>query len=168
MWELDHKVWCWRIDAFQLWCWRRLLKVPWTARRSNQLILREINPEYSLEGLMLKVKHQYFGHLICTTTHWKSPWSWERSMAEGEEGFRRWDGWMASPMQCTWTWVNSGRWWGTGRPGMLQSMGSQRVRHDWVTEQQNISLFHCPIRLCISPSCSCSYYYFFNCLVFIS
>ena len=62
-----------RIDAFKLWCWRRLLKVPWTARRSNQSILREINPEYSLEGLMLKLKLQYFGHLMEKPTHWKSP-----------------------------------------------------------------------------------------------
>ena len=57
---------CQRIDAFELWCWRRLLKVPWTARRSNQSILREINPEYSLEGLLLKLKLQYFGHLMRT------------------------------------------------------------------------------------------------------
>ena len=69
-------------------------------------------------------------------THWKSPWCWERLKAEGEEGIRRWDSWMASPMQWIWTWANSGRWWGTGRPGMLQSTGSQRVGHDWATEQQ--------------------------------
>ena len=66
---------CRRIDAFELWCWRRLLRVPWTARRSNQSILKEINPEYSLEGLMLKLKLQYVGHLM---THWKRPWCWER------------------------------------------------------------------------------------------
>ena len=69
-------------------------------------------------------------------THWKSPWCWERSRAEEEEGIRGWDGWTASLMQWTWTWANSGKWWGTGRPGMLQSMGLQRVRHDWATEQQ--------------------------------
>ena len=69
-------------------------------------------------------------------THWKSPWCWERLKAEGEEGIRRWDSWMASLMQWTWTWANFGRWWGTGRPGMLQSTGSQRVGHDWATEQQ--------------------------------
>ena len=68
MWELDYtKAECWRIDAFELWCWRRLLRVPWTARRSNQSILKEISPEYSLEGLMLKLKLQYFGHLIWRT-----------------------------------------------------------------------------------------------------
>ena len=92
-----------RIDAFKLWCWRRLLKVPWTARRSNQSILGEIKPVYSLEGLMLKLKLQYFGHLMEKPTHWKSPWCFERLRAEGEEGVRGWDGWMASPMQWTWT-----------------------------------------------------------------
>ena len=64
---------CQRIDGFELWCWRRLLRVPWTARRSNQSTLRETNPEYSLEGLMLKLKLQYFGHLMEQPTHWKSP-----------------------------------------------------------------------------------------------
>ena len=64
---------CWRINAFELWCWRRLLRVPWTARRSNQSILKEISPEYSLEGLMLKLKLQYFGHLMQITHHLKRP-----------------------------------------------------------------------------------------------
>ena len=73
----------WRIDAFELWCWRRLLRVPWTARRSNQSILKEINPEYSLEGLLLKLKLQYFGHLMWRT-QWKRPWCWERLKAGGE------------------------------------------------------------------------------------
>ena len=67
-------------------------------------------------------------------THWKRPWCWEGLGAGGEGDDRRWDGWMASPTQCTWVWVNSGSWWWTGRPGMLQSMGSQRVGHDWATE----------------------------------
>ena len=73
-----------RIDAFELWCWRRLLRVPWTARRSNQSILWEISPEYSLEGLMLKLKGQYFGHLMKELTHLKRPSCWERLKAEGE------------------------------------------------------------------------------------
>ena len=120
-----------RIDAFELWCWKRLLKVLWTARRPNQSILREINPEYSLEGLMLKLK---FLVIWCEqTTHCKSSRCWERLRAE-EEGVRGWDGWMASLMQWMWTWANSGRWWGTGRPGLLQSTGLQRVGHDWMTE----------------------------------
>ena len=120
-----------RIDAFELWCWRRLLRVPWAARRSNQSILKNINPEYSLERLMLKL------NALATwseeLTHWKSPWCWERLKAGGEGHDRGWDGWMASP---TWVWVSSGRWWNTGKPGVLQSMGSQRVGHDWEAEQQ--------------------------------
>ena len=77
------------------------------------------------EGLMLKLKFQYFGHLMRKATLWKCPWCWERLREEGEESVRGWDGWMASPMQWTWTWANSGRWWGTGRPGMPQSMELQ-------------------------------------------
>ena len=135
MWELDYKkAECRRIDAFELWCWRRLLRVPWTARRSNQSFLKEISPEYSLEGLMLKMKLQYFGHLIQILTHWKRPWCWERLRAGGEGDDRGWDGWMASPTPWSWVWVNSRSWLWTGRPGMLQSMGSQRVRHDSATE----------------------------------
>ena len=69
-------------------------------------------------------------------THWKRPWSWERLKAKGEEGSRRWDGWMASPIQWMWTWENSGRWWGTGRSGVLQSLGLQRIGYNLGTEQQ--------------------------------
>ena len=120
-----------RIDAFELWCWRRLLRVPWTARRSNQSILKEVNPEYSLEGLMLKLKLQSFGHL----TLLKRPWCWERLKVGGEADNRGWDGGMASLTQWTWVWVCSRSWWWTGKPGVLQSMGSQRVRHNWATEK---------------------------------
>jgi len=91
MWELDHKEsWALKNWWFELWCWRRLLRVPWTAKRSNPSILREINPEYSLEGLMLKLKLQYFGHLMQKLTHWKRPWCWkdwrqdENGMTEDE------------------------------------------------------------------------------------
>ena len=91
---------CQRNDVFELWCWRRLLRVPWTARRSNQSILKEISLEYSLEGLMLKLKLQYFGTLCKELTHWKRCWCWERLKAEG--GDRGQDGWMASLTQCTW------------------------------------------------------------------
>ena len=125
---------CQRIDAFELWCWRRLLRIPWTARRSNQSILKEISPGCSLEGLMLKLKLQYFGHLM-----WRVD-SFEKSlMLGGIEGRRRrgrqrmrWldgitDWW-------TWVWVNSGSWGWTGKPGVLRFMGSQRVGHDWATE----------------------------------
>ena len=122
-----------RIDTFGRWCWRRLLRVLWTARRSNQSILKEIGPEYSLEGLMLKLKLQYFGHLRWRTDSLETPWCWERLKA-GEGDDRGWDGWMASLTRWTWLWVSSGSWWWTGRPGVLQSMGSQRVRYDWATE----------------------------------
>ena len=92
-----------RFDAFELWYWRRLLRVPWTARRANQSILKEISPEYSLEGLMLKLKLQYFGHLMQRTD------SLEKTLMLGKiEGRKKkgWDGWMASPTQWTWVWVS--------------------------------------------------------------
>ena len=84
--------------------------------------------------LMLKLKLQYFGHLMWRTTHWQRPWCWERLKAGGEGDDRGWDGWMASLTQWTWVWVDSGSWWWIGKTGMLQSMGSQRIGHDWVTE----------------------------------
>ena len=135
MWELDHeegwalKNWCF----FELWCWRRFLRVPWTARRSNQSILKEINPEYSLEGLMLKF--QYFDHLM-----WRADLLEKTLMHRKIEGRRRWGnrgwhGWIASLTQWTWIWANTGSKWRTGKPGMLQSMGSQKVGQDLVTEQ---------------------------------
>ena len=123
-----------RIHAFKLWCWRRLLRVPWTARRSNQSILKEISPGISLEGMMLKLKLQYLSTSCEELTHWKRLWCWEGLGAGGEGEDRGWDGWMASLTRWTWVWVNSGSWWWTGRPGVLRFMGSQRVRHDWVTE----------------------------------
>ena len=111
-----------------------IMKVPWTARRSNQSILKEISPGCSLEGLMLKLKLQYFGHLTQRVTHWRRPWCWEGLGAGGEGDDRGCDGWMASLTRWTWVWVNSESWWWTGRPGMLQFMGLQRVGHDWATE----------------------------------
>ena len=124
----------WRIDTFELWCWRRLLRVPWTARRSNQYILKENSREYSLEGLMLKL--HYSGHLMQKTD------SFEKALMLGKfEGGSRgdntgWDLWMASPTQWTWVCVNSGSWWWTGRHGMLQSVGLQRVGHDWAKTEK--------------------------------
>ena len=116
---------CRRIDALELWCWRRLLRVPWTARRSTQPILKETSPGCSLEGLMLKLKLQYFGHLMRRAD------SLEKTLKVGREGDDRgWDGWMASPTQWTWIWVSSRSWWWIGRPGVLRFMGSQRVGHD--------------------------------------
>ena len=125
---------CQRTDAFELWCWRRLLRVPWTARRSNQSTLKEISPEYSLEGLMLNWSSNTLATWCKKQTHWKRPWCWERLKAGGEGDDRGWAGWMASQTRWIWVWASSRSWWWTGRPGMLQSMGLQRVGHDWVTE----------------------------------
>ena len=99
---------CWRIDAFGLWYWRRLLRVPWTARRSNHSILKKISPEYSLKRLMLKLKLQYFGHLMWRTDLLERPWCWGRLKVGGEGDDRGWVGWMASPTR--WTWVLSKLW----------------------------------------------------------
>ena len=124
----------WRIDAFELWCWRRPLRVPWTATRSNQSILKEISLECSSEGLMLRLKLQYFGHLM-----WRAD-SFEKTLMLGNiEGWKRrgWQSmrWLDGIMDSvTWVWVNFRSWWWTGESGMLQFMGSQRVRHNWVTE----------------------------------
>ena len=127
MWGLDYKEswvpknWCFWTAVF-----KRLLRVPWRVGRSNQSILMEITPEYSLEGLMLKLKLQNFGQLM-RRTHLKRLWCWERFKMGGEGDNRGWDGWMPSLTQCTWVWVNSGSWQWTGRPGMMHSMGSQRL-----------------------------------------
>ena len=130
MWELDcEERGAPKYFAFELWCWQRLLRVPWTPRRSSKSILKEISPGCSLEGLMLKLKLQYFGYLMR-----KIPWCWEGLGAGGEGDDRGWDGWMASLIRWTWVWINSGSWWWTGRPGVLWFMGSQRFEHDWVTE----------------------------------
>ena len=127
---------CRRTDAFELWCWRRLLRVPWTARRSNPSILKEISPECSLEGLMLKLKLQYFGPLM-----WRAD-SLEKTLMLGKiKGRRRmgrqrmrWLGGITNSMDMSLS--NPRRWWRTGKSGLLQSTGWQRVEHDWVTEQQ--------------------------------
>ena len=125
---------CRRIGGFELWCWRRRSRVPWTTRRSNQSILKKISPEYSLEGLMLKLKHQYFVHLMQRTD------SLEKTQMLGKiEGRRRgvnrgWDGWMTSLIQWTWVWASSRNWWWIGRPDVLHSMGLQGVGHYWATE----------------------------------
>ena len=109
-----------RIDAFELWCWRRLLRVPWIARRSNQSILKEINPEYSSEGPMLNSNS--LDTWCEETTNWKrlvKDWCWERLKTGGKGDDRGWNGWMASLTQWIWVWVNSGRWWRTGKPSVL-------------------------------------------------
>ena len=119
---------------FELWCWRRLLRVPWTSRRSNQSILKEIGPGCSLERLMLKLKLQYFGHLMCRDD------SLEKTlMLRGIGGSRRRGQqrmrWLDGIIDLVDLSLNKlQRWWCTGRPGVLWFMGSQRVRHDWFTE----------------------------------
>ena len=123
---------CQRIDAFELWCWRRLLRVPWTARRSKQYILKEISPEYSLEGLMLKLKLQYFGHLTQSTDSLKRPWCWERLKAGGDGHDRGWDGWMASLTLWTWVWVSSGVGNGQRSLACCSPWGRSQTRlRDW-------------------------------------
>ena len=124
----------WRIDTFELWCWRRLLRVSWAARRSNQSNLKETRPEYSLEGLMLKPKLPFFGHLIWRAKSLEKTLMLEKIEGRRKRGWQRMNGWIGLPTQWTWVWVDSGSWQWTGRPGVLWFMGSQRVRYDWATE----------------------------------
>ena len=138
---------CRRIDAFELWCWRRLLRVPWTARRSNQSILKEISPGVLWKDWCWSWNSSTLATSCKELTHWKRLWCWEGLGAGGKEDDRGWDGWMASPTRWTWVWVNSGSWWWTGRPGVLQFKGSQRVGHDWATELNwtEREFFHGPV-----------------------
>ena len=149
---------CWRIDAFELWCWRRLLRVPWTARRSNKSILKEIlekilekTLESPLDSKEIQVHSKgvlgvhwkdwcwsWNSNTLATwweeLTHLKRPWSWERLRTGGEGDDRGWDGWMALPIWWIRVWVDSRSWWWTGRPDVLRFMGSHSVGHDWETE----------------------------------
>ena len=147
--EAEHQ----RIDALEMWCWRRLLRVPWTARRSNQSILKEINPEYSFEGLILKF--QYFGHLMRRADSLEKTLMLGKIEGRRRRGRQRMRGWMASPTQWTWVWVNSGSWRWTGRPGVLQSMGLQNSRtrlSDWTTTKcSTVCLRSCWISYILFP-----------------
>ena len=121
-----------RIDAFELWCWRRLLRVPWTARRSNQSILK-ISPGCFWKDWCWSWNSNTLATSCKELTHLKRPWCWERLRAGGDGDDRGWDGWMASPTQWTWVWVNSGSWWCQGGLACCGSWGC-KVGHDWSTE----------------------------------
>ena len=124
---------CWRIDAFELCCWRRLLRVPWTARRSNQSILKEIILNVHWKDWCWSWNSNTLATWYEELTHLKRLWCWERLKAGGKGDNRGWDDWMTSLTWWTWVWVDSGRWWWTGRPGVLWFMG-HRVPHNWATE----------------------------------
>ena len=131
---------CWRIHAFELWCWRRVLRVPWTTRRSNQSIWQEINPECSLERLMLKLKLQYFGHLMWWADSLEKTLPGARKdWRQEEKGKNRgWDDWMTSPTRWTWVLASSRRWWRMEKPGVLQSMGCKELdTTEWLNNSSN-------------------------------
>ena len=144
-----------RIDVFELWCWRRCLRVPWTARRSNQSILKEISPKIWKDWCW-----SWSTNTLTTwcekLTHWKRPWRWARLKVGGEGDDRGWDVWMASLVWCTWVWASSGCWWWTGKPGVMQSMGLQKVRHDWATKLNWTLVFS---NLIMTKFCSLCFYY---------
>ena len=110
------------------------LRVSGTARRSNHWILKEISSEYSLEGLMLELKLQYFGHVMQRADSLEKTWYWDRLRVGGDGDDRGWNSWMASLTWWTWVWASSASWWRTGKTCVLQSMGLQRSEHYWVTE----------------------------------
>ena len=138
---------CQKIDAIEPWCWRRLLRVPWTTRKSNQSILNIHWKDWCWN---------WNSNTLATwceeLTQWKRPWCWERLKVGGEGGDRGWDGWMASPTRCTWVWASSRSWWWTGKPGMY-SPGDHRVRHNWVTElTEHISYAYWPLEYPLTQS----------------
>ena len=149
-WTIKKAEWQ-RIDAFELWCWRRLWE-------SLGLQGDPTSPSKRKAVLNIHRKDWCWGwnsNTLATwceaLSHWKRPWCQERLKVGGEGDDRGWDGWIASPTWWTWVWVNSRSWWWTGRPGVLQSMGSQKVRHNWATELKPLN-FHC-----VSLSSICYY-----------
>ena len=129
-----------KINTFELWCWRRLLRVPWIARNQTSQSWRKL-------VLNIHWKVWYWSWNSNTLATWcekltnlKRLWCWERLKAGGEGDDRGWDGWVASLTRWTWVWARSGSWWWTGKPGMLQSMGLQRVRHGWATELNSVAM----------------------------
>ena len=128
-----------RIDGFEMCGWRRILRFSWTARRSNQSILMEISPEYSLERLMLKLKLQYLATWCEKLTHWKRSWCWARLKVGGEGNDRWWGGWMVSLTRRTWIWVSSGSWWWTRKPVVLPCCSPWGCKASDITELNWIS-----------------------------
>ena len=143
MWELDHKEgWVLKNRFFATVVLEKTPESLLDSKEIKTVSLKKINPECSLAGLILKLKLQYFLATWCkVSTHCKKPWWWERLWAGGEWGDRGWDGWMASLTQWTWVCANSRRQWRTGKPGMLQFMVLQRVRHNWLTEHMHPHTF---------------------------
>ena len=135
MWELDHKPELWRIYSFELWCWRRLLRAPWTAKKLKPVNLKGNQSWIFAEWADVEAKAPIFWPPdVKNWQHWKRPWCWEGLKVGGDGAEREWDGWMASPTQWAWVWASSGSWWWTGKPNLLQSVGSEMVGNDWVTE----------------------------------
>ena len=149
--ELDHKE-SW---ALTNWCFSTVVLEKTLESPLHCKEIQPVSPEYSLGGLMLKLKLHYFGHLMWRTDSFERPWCWERLKAGGEGVDRGWDGWMALPTQWTWVWVSSGSWWWTGKPGVLQSMGSQRLGHDWVTELNWYRKWNRKCSVCTWEKCIC-------------
>ena len=132
----------WRTDAFEVWSWGRLLRVPWTARRSNLSMLKEISPEYSWKDWCWSWNSNTLPIWCKEVTHWKRPWCWKRLKAGGEEHDRGWDDWIASLTWWTWVWANSGGWWWTGKPDVLQSRGPHGLDlTEWTELNQRIPCF---------------------------
>ena len=134
---MTKKAKCWRINVFELWCWRRLLRVPWTLRSSNQSILKKSVLNFHWKDWCCIWNSNTLATWCKELTHWKRPWCWVRLEIGGEGDNRVWDDWMSSPTQWTWVWVGSRSWWWTGKPGVLQSMGLQKVGHNRVTEHHH-------------------------------
>ena len=146
-------VWTWEFDykeswAQKNWCfWTVVLE----KTLESHLDCKEIQPVHPKGDHWKDWCWSWNSNTLATwcenLTHLKRPWCWERLRAGGEGNNGRWDGWMASPTQWTWVWVNSGNWWWTGRPGVLQFMGSQRIRHDWATEMNWWGLEPCQTKV---------------------
>ena len=133
-----------RIDAFELWCWRRLLRVPWTARRSNQSILKEISPKYSLKGLMLKLKLQYFGHLMWRVDSVKKTLMLGKTEGRRRRGWQmmRWLDGITDLMDMSLSWTLSGSWWWTRRHAAVHGVAKSRTRlSDWTELTTHSSSF---------------------------